>query len=96
MSTATIAPRYTVIIQWSDEDQAYVVSLPEWGSLCKTHGDTYEQAARNAQEVLEMLVESHDAAVSGPLPSPRLFRHPGADVRNLSGVANSEVVKSTP
>jgi predicted RNase H-like HicB family nuclease len=22
---------YTIIIQWSDEDQCYVVSLPEWG-----------------------------------------------------------------
>jgi predicted RNase H-like HicB family nuclease len=66
-----------MIIQWSDEDQAYVVSLPEWGGA-KTHGATYEEAARHAQEVLEMLMEE-DAS----LPAPKLFRYPGADVVNL-------------
>jgi predicted RNase H-like HicB family nuclease len=71
-------PRYTVIIQWSEEDQAYVVSLPEWGG-CKTHGSTYEEAARNAQEVLELLMDGH----KGPLPEPKLFRYPGADVVNV-------------
>ncbi|MBW4611067.1 MAG: type II toxin-antitoxin system HicB family antitoxin [Hassallia sp. WJT32-NPBG1] len=49
---------YTIIIQWSDEDNCYVVSLPEWGEFCHTHGDTYEEAVKNAQEVLEMLIES--------------------------------------
>jgi antitoxin HicB len=50
--------RYTIIIQWSDEDKCYVVSLPEWGEFCHTHGETYEEALKNAQEVLEMLIES--------------------------------------
>jgi antitoxin HicB len=49
---------YTIIIQWSDEDNCYVVSLPEWGEFCHTHGDTYEEAVKNAQEVLEMLISS--------------------------------------
>lgn len=52
-----LKPRYTVIVQWSDEDQCCVVSLPEWGEFCHTHGDTYEEAIANAQEVLEMLIE---------------------------------------
>ena len=85
------APRYTVIIQWSDEDQCYVVSLPEWGG-CKTHGDTYEEAARNAQEVLELLIETHEITKDGPLPSPKLFRFPGADVVNMP----DEPVSVTP
>jgi predicted RNase H-like HicB family nuclease len=76
-------PNYTVIIQWSDEDQCYVVSLPEWGKSCKTHGETYEEAAANARDVLEMLIESHDPAVEGPLPKPKLFHYPGADVMDL-------------
>ena len=75
-------PRYTVIIQWSDEDHCYVVSLPEWAG-CKTHGATYEEAARNAREVLEMLIETRDAAKEGPLPPPKLFHYPGADVVDL-------------
>lgn len=32
---------YSIIIQWSDEDRCFVVSLPEWGKFCHTHGDTY-------------------------------------------------------
>ncbi|MBD2298394.1 type II toxin-antitoxin system HicB family antitoxin [Nostoc sp. FACHB-87] len=52
--------KYTIIIQWSDEDQCYVVSLPEFTNVMQpcTHGDTYEEALKNAQEVLEMLIES--------------------------------------
>ena len=64
---------YTIIIQWSDEDNCYVVSLPEWGEFCHTHGDSYEEALKNAQEVLELLIES---ALNNnePLPEPKLFQ----------------------
>lgn len=58
---------YTIIIQWSDEDECFVVSLPEWGEFCHTHGDTYDEAFKNAQEVLEILIES-SLADSEPLP----------------------------
>jgi predicted RNase H-like HicB family nuclease len=71
-------PRYTVIIQWSEEEQRYVVSLPEWGDLCKTHGQTYEEAAKNAREVLELLLDGEATP-----PNPKLFHYPGADVVNL-------------
>jgi predicted RNase H-like HicB family nuclease len=74
-------PKYTVIIQWSDEDDAYVVSLPEWG--CKTHGRTYDEAAKHAREVLELLMETHDVRARGPLPKPKLFHYPGAEVVDL-------------
>ncbi len=52
--------KYTITIQWSDEDKCYVVSLPEFTNVYQpcTHGDTYEEAVKNAQEVLEMLIES--------------------------------------
>ncbi|MEC4985220.1 MAG: type II toxin-antitoxin system HicB family antitoxin [Oscillatoria sp. PMC 1068.18] len=63
---------YTVIIQWSEEDKCYVVSFPEWGDGCHTHGDTYEEALKNAQEVLELLTES--AKENGEkLPEPKTF-----------------------
>lgn len=51
-------PRYSMVIEWSDEDELYIVSLPEWGDLAHTHGKTYEEAAHNGQEVLDLLVES--------------------------------------
>ena len=63
---------YTIIIQWSEEDQCFIVSLPEWGEFCHTHGDSYEEALKNAQEVLELLIES-SLENSEPLPKPMTF-----------------------
>ena len=74
---------YTMVIQWSDEDSAYVVSFPEWeaqGLIGHTHGSTYEDATRNGQEVLDMLVRS--AGEDGdPLPPPRTFDQRDAGVK---------------
>ncbi len=50
---------YTIIIQWSKEDQAFVVTLPEFGEYAHTHGSTYQEALDNATEVLELLVETY-------------------------------------
>jgi len=75
--------RYSLMIEWSDEDQLYIASFPEWearGLLGHTHGDTYEEAARNGEEVLYMLVRS--AREEGEiLPPPRTFdqSHPTLD-----------------
>jgi antitoxin HicB len=60
-----------MVIQWSDEDQAFIVSLPEFGS-CKTHGDSYEEAAKNGHEVLELLIESC-LEEGAALPRPSKF-----------------------
>jgi antitoxin HicB len=61
---------YSMVIHWSDEDQAYLVTLPDWaGAVLQpvTHGVSYAEAARNGQEVLDMLVE--EARSKGqPLP----------------------------
>jgi predicted RNase H-like HicB family nuclease len=69
---------YSMMIPWSDEDQAYVVSFPEWeahGLIGHTHGDTYAEASRKGQGVLSMLVRSaHEEGE--PLPAPQTFdRH---------------------
>ena len=62
---------YTIVIQWSDEDNCYLVSLPEFPSQkFHTHGETYEEAAKNAQEVLELLVEEYRQD-GKPLPVPK-------------------------
>ena len=52
---------YSMLIQWSAEDDAFLVSLPEWeGRVFNpvTHGDTYEEAAKHGLEVLEGFVAS--------------------------------------
>ncbi|MBE8991906.1 type II toxin-antitoxin system HicB family antitoxin [Nostoc sp. LEGE 12450] len=61
--------KYTIMIQWSEEDQSYMVLLPEFTHIMQpcTHGETYEDALKNAQEVLEMLIES-SLADGEPLP----------------------------
>ena len=67
--------RYSMLIQWSDEDDAYLVTLPEWADRVMgpvTHGDTYEEAIKNGHEALEALIASarkHQEA----LPDPQVF-----------------------
>ncbi|NJO40048.1 MAG: type II toxin-antitoxin system HicB family antitoxin [Cyanobacteria bacterium CRU_2_1] len=64
---------YTIVIQWSDEDNCYLVHLPEFPTQpFHTHGDTYEEALKNAQEVLEMLVEEYQQNGKS-LPEPNRF-----------------------
>lgn len=65
-------PRYSMTIQWSDEDQAYIVSFPEWGEHTHTHGATFEEAARNGQDVLTDLIALWRRQ-GRALPEPRTF-----------------------
>lgn len=50
---------YTIEIEWSEEDQCYVVSVPELASICMmpcTHGDTYQEASENAKEAIDVIL----------------------------------------
>jgi antitoxin HicB len=52
---------YSMVIIWSDEDDCYLVHLPDFpDQRFRTHGETYEEAAKNRQEVLELLLEDED------------------------------------
>jgi predicted RNase H-like HicB family nuclease len=66
-----MSSHYSIVIQWSEEDNCYVVSLPEFGPYAHTHGDTYEEALQNAQEVLQMLIED---TPKESLPQPRTYQ----------------------
>ena len=63
--------RYSMIIEWSDEDHAFLVSLPEFPDG-HTHGGTYEEAAKHGREVIDLLVETVRAD-GKTLPTPKLF-----------------------
>ncbi len=70
-------PRYLMIIQWTDEDRAYVVSLPEWAGRVLnpvTHGETYDEAVKNGTEAIEALMASADRHGEA-LPEPHLLVH---------------------
>lgn len=60
---------YSMIIQWSEEDQAYIVTVPELPG-CKTHGSTYEEAVRQGKDAIEswIMVAEQDG---DPIPPPR-------------------------
>lgn len=64
--------RYSMVIQWSEEDQLYIVSLPEFGNYARTHGKTYEEALAMGKDCLDELIASYEEA-GDPLPEPRLF-----------------------
>ena len=51
--------QYAMIIQWSEEDKCFVVTLPEFTDVMQpaTHGFTYEEAAKHGQELLETLID---------------------------------------
>jgi antitoxin HicB len=64
-------PKYTMIIQWSEEDNCYVVGFPDFvGQKWRTHGDSYQEAVIKGVEVLELLIEDYRLA-GEPLPIPR-------------------------
>jgi len=64
--------RYSTIIQWSDEDQLFLVTIPEFAErvvMPCTHGTTREEAIYNGEEVIEMYLEAWQAGESIPEPS---------------------------
>lgn len=65
--------KYSILIQWSENDRAYIASLPEWGKYARTHGETYEDALENAKEVLEDLVYGYEQT-GKPLPEPQTLQ----------------------
>ncbi|NES85114.1 MAG: type II toxin-antitoxin system HicB family antitoxin [Moorea sp. SIO2B7] len=52
---------YSMIIQWSEEDQLFLVTIPEFAAqvvMPCTHGKTREEAIHNGEEVREMYLEA--------------------------------------
>ena len=71
-----IDKNYSILIQWSEEDQCYVATLPEFaGSVMQpcTDGTTYEEAARHGQEVIKSLVELFQKQ-GKELPQPQILQ----------------------
>ncbi len=64
-------PHYAMVIEWSDEDQAYIVSIPEFPGN-HTHGDTYEEAVKQGEDLIDSLI-MWTLQDGKPLPEPRVF-----------------------
>jgi len=49
--------KYEMIIYWSDEDEAFLVEVPELPG-CMADGETYEEAVNNAQQVIHEWIDT--------------------------------------
>ena len=62
-----------MIVQWSDEDGLFLVTIPEFSDrvvMPCTHGKTREEAICNGEEAIEMYLEAWEAeGESIPEPS---------------------------
>ena len=64
--------RYEMIVYWSEEDNAYVVEVPELPG-CMADGQTYQEAITNAEAVIqEWLQTAQELGRSIPVPRGRL------------------------
>ena len=61
--------KYELIIYWSEEDDAFLVEVPELPG-CMADGQSYEEAVANAQQ---NIVEWIEAAreLGRPVPAPK-------------------------
>lgn len=63
--------QYSMLIQWSDEDDTYIVTIPELPG-CMTHGDTYEEAVQQGKDAIETYLEV-SKRIGRSVPEPRKY-----------------------
>ncbi len=61
--------RYEMIIYWSDEDEAYLVEVPELPG-CMADGATYQEALANAEVIIQEWLDTA-RELGRPIPEPR-------------------------
>lgn len=64
-------PKYQMIIQWSDEDDCFLVGFPDFpNQKWRSHGNTYNEALNNGIEALESLIMAYELS-GDKLPDPK-------------------------
>ncbi len=64
-----MASKYEMIIYWSEEDEAFIVEVPELPG-CMADGPTYREAVANAEIVIEEWLATA-RELGRPIPEPR-------------------------
>ena len=49
--------KYEMLIYWSQEDQAFIVEVPELPG-CMADGETYQEAVQNAEIIIKEWIET--------------------------------------
>ncbi len=81
------ARNYAMVIEWSDEDQCFLVSIPDFPGA-HTHGETRAEAVAMGEEILALLLNGR------PDPPPARFTampyavRAEAEVHTLAAAAN--------
>jgi predicted RNase H-like HicB family nuclease len=71
--------QYSILLQWSDEDEAYIALVPEF-PYASAFGDTPEQAAREMKIAIRLILESM-AEDGTPIPEPRKMKPYSGELR---------------
>jgi predicted RNase H-like HicB family nuclease len=61
--------KYELVVFWSEEDQAFVVEVPELPG-CMADGATYQEAVANAEKVIAEWIQTA-LELNRPIPIPR-------------------------
>ena len=73
MAKSKHEPRYEMIIYWSEEDDVFIVEVPELPG-CAADGRTYNAAVANAETIIKEWIETaHELGRPVPQPKGRLL-----------------------
>ncbi|MEA5450181.1 type II toxin-antitoxin system HicB family antitoxin [Leptolyngbya sp. CCNP1308] len=61
--------KYELIIYWSEDDQSFVVEVPELPG-CAADGETYQEAVANVEIVIHEWIETAQS-LGRPTPEPK-------------------------
>lgn len=61
--------RYQMIIFWSEEDQLFVVDVPELAG-CMAHGESPDEAVKNVQDAMALWIDT-TREYGEPVPEPK-------------------------
>jgi predicted RNase H-like HicB family nuclease len=70
------ARRYPLVIHWSEEDQLFLVSLPDFGGVT-SHGRIAAEAAERGVEMAAEWIDSY-RQLGRPIPAPSSALEPVA------------------
>lgn len=63
--------KYSMVLSWSEEDQAYIVAVPELPG-CMADGKTPTEAVENAEVIIQEWIETAQM-LGREIPEPSLF-----------------------
>ena len=88
--------RYAMVIEWSDEDQLFLVSIPDFPGA-HTHGRTRAEAAAMGEEAIALLARRRSQPATGALYGDVDYPvRPEAEVRELTATGTSKVTTVLP